>query len=430
MDKIWIILKSEFMRRVRSKGFILTTLLGPAAMIGFMVVIGFVTVKAMTGDTRTIAVIDDTGVLLERLLEEENGQHMLVAAEAPVDSVRQAVLRGDFDGYLELPTDLLSGEGRPTYYALDGGGFNLENWLENRIEHALEEHRMSEKNVDPEVLEILKTHVSLNNVKLTETGEEAGNTEFYSILGFIMGFLIYIAMLIYGSVVMYGVIEEKTTRVVEVIVSSVRPFHLLMGKVLGIGAMGLVQMVSWAALMVAGMAFAGPIVSLFLDPAALNLPDAASQQEVLAAADITLPSLSIDVFVWFVLFFLAGYLLYAGLFAAVGAMVEQQQDTQGLVLPVMMPIILSIVFIQPVLESPHSPLAVVLSLIPLTSPIPMVVRLAVTEIPFWEVLLSFTLLLGGFIGTIWISSRIYRVGILMYGKKASFKDLVRWFRYA
>ena len=151
---------------------------------------------------------------------------------------------------------------------------------------------------------------------------------------------------------------------------------------------------------------------------------------MLTAANITLPSLSADIFVWFVLFFLFGYLLYAGLFAAVGAMVEQQQDTQGLVLPVMLPIILSIMFIQPIIESPNSPLAVALSLIPLTSPVPMVVRLAVTDVPFWEVLLSFSLLIGGFIGTIWLSSRIYRVGILMYGKKASFKDLIRWFRYA
>jgi len=430
MGKIWIILKSEFWRRVASRGFILTTVLGPLAMIAFFVVIGFIAAQTLTSDARTVAVIDETGVLLPRLLAEETNPHHLVAAEAPVDSVRTAVLEGAYDGYLVLPNDLLSGQGRATYYAVEGGGFSLENWLEDRIERALEEHRLREKNVDPEVLEILKTRVSLNNVKLTETGEEAGDSRFYSTLGVIMGMLIYIAMLIYGTVVMYGVIEEKATRVVEVIISSVRPFDLLMGKVLGIGAMGLVQMTVWAVLILGGVTFAGTIVALFLDPAALNLPEAASQQEILAAADITLPSLSVDVFVWFVLFFLLGYLLYAGLFAAVGAMVEQQQDTQGLVLPVMMPIILSIVFIQPVLESPHSPLAVILSLIPLTAPVPMVVRLAVTEVPLWEVLLSFALLVIGFIGAIWVSSRIYRVGILMYGKKARLKDLVRWMRYA
>ncbi len=430
MDKIWIILKSEFKRRVTSKAFILTTLLGPLALIGFMVIVAIITVSAMTGDTRTVAIVDDTGVLLERLLDQENDSHTFVAADAPIDSVRQRVLRGEYDGYLVLPAALLTGESRATYYAVEGGGSTLENFLENRIERALEEHRMSEQNVAPEVLEILKTNVSVSNVKLSETGEEAGSSEFYALLGIIMGMLIYMAMLIYGTVVMYGVIEEKTTRVVEVIVSSVRPFQLLMGKVLGIGAMGLVQMTVWAGLILAGVTFAGSVISLFLDPAAMSLPETASQQEMLAQAGLSLPSLSAGIFVWFVLFFLLGYLLYAGLFATVGAMVEQQQDTQSLVLPVMLPIILSIIFIQPIVESPNSPLAVALSLIPLTSPVPMVVRLAVTDVPFWEVLLSFALLIGGFVGTIWLSSRIYRVGILMYGKKASFKDLVRWFRYA
>ena len=206
MDKIWTILKSEFRRRVTSKTFIITTLLGPLALIAFFVIIGVITATTMTGDDRAIAVVDDTGVLLERLLAEENGRHTLVAADAPVDSVRQAVLRGDYDGYLVLPAALLTGDEQPTYYALEGGGFSLENYLENRIERVLEEHRMAEQNVAPEVLEILKTSVSVNNVKLTESGEEAGSSEFYSILGIIMGMLIYMAMLIYGSVVMYGVI--------------------------------------------------------------------------------------------------------------------------------------------------------------------------------------------------------------------------------
>ena len=430
MQKTWIILKSEFWRKLTSKTFIITTLLGPLLIIGFFVIIGVVAVNALSGDTRTIAVVDETGLLLERLQPDESGQHVLVAAEAPVDSVREAVLEGTYDGYLVIPQDLLTNNARPTYYAVEGGGFNLENWLENRIERAVQEHRMREQNVDPQALEILRTNVSVNNVRLTAEGEEAGSSEFYSILGFVMGMMIYAAMLIYGSVVMQGVIEEKTTRVVEVIISSVRPFYLLMGKVLGIGAAGLVQMVVWAAIMLAGITFAGTVVSMFLDPSALNLPATASQQELLGAANIALPSISIGVFVGFVLYFLLGYLLYAGLFAAVGSMVEQQQDAQGLMLPLMMPIILSIVFIQPIVESPHSTLAVVLSMIPFTSPVPMVVRLAVTEVPFWEVLLSFGLLVAGFLGAIWISSRIYRVGILMYGKKTSFKDVIRWFKYA
>ena len=426
MSKALIILKSEFMRRVRFKGFLITTFLGPVILIALFVVIAFVSARAMDGDARTIAVVDETGVLLQRILASSSADNTFVEA----DSARADVLRGRYDGYLLLPRGLLTDEDRPSYFALEGGGFSLESALENRIERALEEHRMEERNGSPEVLEILNTHVSLQSVKLPAEGEEAGRSYVYGALGGVMGFLIYITMLVYGSVVMYGVIEEKSTRVVEVINSSARPIDLLMGKVLGIGAMGLVQMSLWALLLLAGITISGAIVGMFLDPAALNLSEAATQPELLAAAGITMPSVSIDVFIWFVLYFLGGYLLYASLFAAVGAMVEQQQDTQGLVLPVMLPIILSIVFISPVLESPHSTLAVVLSMIPFTAPVLMVVRLAVTELSLWEVLLSFGLLTGGFLGAIWVSSRIHRAGILMYGKKATFRDLFRWFRYA
>ncbi|MCZ6756940.1 MAG: ABC transporter permease, partial [Bacteroidetes bacterium] len=160
----------------------------------------------------------------------------------------------------------------------------------------------------------------------------------------------------------------------------------------------------------------------------LNLPASASQDELLAAADFTIPSIEPAVFIWFVAFFLFGYLLYASLFSAIGSSVEQQQDAQSLMLPVMLPIILSIVFLQPLIEAPNSTLAIVLSMIPFTSPISMVVRFAITDIPFWEVGISFLILVGSFIGSIWVASRIYRVGILMYGKKASFADLIRWAR--
>jgi ABC-2 type transport system permease protein len=267
-------------------------------------------------------------------------------------------------------------------------------------------------------------------IKLSESGETSGGTEAFVAIGFIMGFLIYITMLVYGSVVMQGVMQEKVNRVVEIIVSSVRPFDLLMGKVLGIGAMGLVQMTFWAILIAGGVFFSGTVLALFLDPANLNLPASASQDELLAAANFSMPAVDPLLFVWFVGYFLLGYLLYASLFSAIGSTVEQQQDAQSLMLPVMLPIILSIVFLQPVIEAPNSTLAIVLSMVPLTSPISMVVRVAVTHVPLWEVSLSFLLLVGAFFGAIWVAGRIYRVGILMYGKKASFKDLAKWIRYA
>jgi len=431
MSKIWIVLKNEFLRRVRSKWFILTTLLGPIALIAFFVIIGVVAVSAMEGGERTIAVVDETGVLLPDLEASSDERYRFVAPGIPTDSVRSAVMAGRYDGYLVLPAGLLDGEGEAVYYSPEGGGASVfQGEIAGRVRSAVEKQRLLRRNVPLEVIDILKQRVPIRMVKLTEAGETAGDTGAYIVVGFIMGFLIYLAMLIYGSVVMQGVIEEKLSRVVEIIVSSVRPFQLLMGKVLGIGAMGLVQMVVWAALIMAGTLFSGTILSLFLDPAKLNLPVDASQEELLAAANFTPPHLSPDVFVWFVLFFLVGYLLYASLFAAIGSAVEQQQDAQSLLLPVMMPIIISIIFIQPVIEAPNSTLAVLLSMIPFFSPIPMVVRVAVTDVPFWQVSLSFLLLVGAFIGAIWVSARVYRVGILMYGKKPRLKDLLRWIRYA
>lgn len=431
MRRIWIVAKNEFLKRVVSKWFVFTTLLGPIALVLLFGTIGYMTVQSMEGVTKTIAVLDRTGRLGDAIAMESDEQVTFVPMSIPEDSARRAVLEERFGGYLVIPDSALGGVGEIVYYSTEGGlGSIFNRRLDNVVNRAIEDLRLADAQVSPEVLAILESDLGFSSVKLTREGEEAGNAELYAVVGFIMGFLIYIAMLVYGSVVMQGVIEEKLSRVIEVVVSSVRPFELLMGKVLGIGAMGLVQMVVWAGLMAAGTVGAGAIVTFFVSPANLGLAADATDDQVLAAMDLQIPSIGPDVFVWFVLFFLVGYLLYASLFAAIGSAVEQQQDAQGLMLPIMLPIIFSIIFMQGVVENPGSTLAVVLSLVPFTAPISMVVRVAVTEVPLWETALSFLLLVGTFLGSVWLAARIYRVGILMYGKKASLKDLARWIRYA
>ncbi|MFQ5568473.1 MAG: ABC transporter permease [Rhodothermales bacterium] len=430
MHKIWIILKSEFWRRARSKWFILITLLAPLlilAIIGLPVVLA---VLASEGSENMIVVVDETGVLMPHLqhLAEEDLQ--LAPSEAPIDSVRSAVRAGRYNGYLHFPSGMLQGQETATYYSAEGGGFQLRSRVERLVGKAVTQQRLAERNAPPDVLEIINADVPVRMVKLTEEGEEADSTIANAVVGYVMGFFIYVTVLIYGALVMQGVIEEKASRVVEVMVSSVRPFQLLMGKVLGIGAVGLVQMIVWGGLIVVLSLLAGSVLALFLDPGTLNLPDTASQEAMLGAADFSIPAVSPALFVWFVLFFLGGYLLFSSLYAAVGSAVEQQQDAQALMMPVTLLVIIPILFITFIIESPNSTLAVSLSLIPFFSPILMIVRMAVTEVPFWEVVLSYALLVAGFIGSIWMSSRIYRIGILMYGKKASLKDLARWFRYA
>ncbi len=424
MQKLLVIIRSEFLRRVKSKWFILSTLLGPLTLASILAIVIYVSIRAVeTVDTRNIAVVDEPGVLFDRIADVEDEAFVLVRYPSE-DSTRAGVVSGAMDGYLMLPPGVLAGAQRPAYFSVESTGFVLEGALSGRIGRAVREHRIEGAGVSPEIQDIFSTDVSIDSVKLSTEGELAGSSFAYMGLGFMM------VMLIYGTVVMYGVIEEKSSRVVEVIVSSVRPFELLMGKVLGTGAMGLVQIITWAVLILGGIAATGLLVGALVDPAALDLPDAAGSQAVMEALNLPVLSIAPGTMVWFVLYFLMGYLLYAGLFAAVGAMVEQQQETQGWLLPVMMPIILSIVFLSPVLQNPQFSLAVTLSLIPFTAPVPMVVRLAVAQVPLWQLLLSFGLLTVGFLGTIWVCSRIYRVGILMYGKKTNLKDLMRWLRNA
>lgn len=419
------------MRRVISKWFLIITLLAPVLLVSILFVPGLVTVLASKSSIPEIAIVDETGVLLPRLASEAEGRFEIVAPGTSPAAVRDSVVAGNYDGYLLLPSSLLRGEGTATYYSAEGGGVSLASRLNRLVNRAVEQQRLAEQSVSAEVLSILDSDVDVTMVKLSETGvEEADATLAYTIVGYIMGFFIYVSVFVYGAIVMNGVIEEKTSRVVEVMVSSVKPFQLLMGKVLGIGAMGLVQLATWAILIVLGMTFAGSALALFLDPTELGLTPDASQEAMLEAADITIPSIAPSLFIWFVLFFLGGYLLFSSLYAAIGSAVEQQQDAQSLLAPITMLVIVPMLFLGVIVESPNTTLSVVLSLVPFFSPILMIVRMAVTDVPFWQVALSYVLLIAGFIGAIWISSRIYRIGILMYGKKASLKDLLKWFRYA
>ncbi len=428
MDKVWIILQSEFLRRVRTRTFLLTTLLAPIIMLSLALLPALIGYLGSRDNTRHLAVVDATGILLSRIQEYAPATLRLEAVTLPVDSLQVAVQRGRYDGYLILPAGLIDGNATAELYVERSLGLSFQGQLERLINRAVREVRLERLQVPPELVAALRAEVSLRQYRLLETGTEADGTVFFSIIGYLMGFIIYGATLAYGSLVMQGVIEEKTSRVVELIVSSVRPFQLLMGKVLGIGTMGLVQFALWGLLLLAGAAAAGPIIAHFLDPQQLNLPASASPRELLQAANITLPPVDPALILWFVLFFLGGYLLYASLFAAVGSAVEQQQDAQSLMLPLMLLIVIPILFITYVIENPDAPLSIGLSLVPFFSPILMIVRIAIGSATFWEAVLAYLLLVAGFLGAIWLSARIYRIGILFYGQKPSLRELLRWIR--
>ena len=425
---IWIVFRSEFMRRVRTKAFILTTLLVPFGFLAVIAIGVLVGIATADSEIEQVAVVDETGVLAQRLTLPEDAA--VVPVQITPDSLRRAVRAEVYDAGLLLPAALLDGQGEAEYLSRSGGALFREA-LRERIRRAVQDERLARIGAPAEVRAVLDARVGLRATRVDEAGEEsAGGEVGGTALGMAMGFLIYLAVLLYGSFVMQSVLEEKTNRVVEVMVSSVRPFQLLMGKVLGMGAIGLVQMLTWVGLAVALMAFAGPIIALV--GGTPSAPDANSPEvaDALAQVGAFVPDNVAALLVAFALFFVGGYLLYSSLFAAAGSAIEQMQDAQSFTLPIMIPVILAFMFMTPVMTSPDSTLSVLLSLVPFFSPILMLVRMSVTSVPFWQVALSFVLLVGAFLGAIWVSARIYRVGILMYGKKPTLRDLARWVRYA
>jgi ABC-2 type transport system permease protein len=429
LQKIWLILRSEYWRRVRSTAFILATLLVPLGFVLVMAAPAALGYLAEQTSQQTIAVVDETEQLADSLAAAGNEQITFQPVDQPVDSVRAAVRNETYDGYLLLPDSLLDGKGQATYYSTQGGGLTDQIQIDDRVGRVVEQQRLHAADATKDVLAILESDVSVESRTLREEGTGEDHTFAYTAIGYGMAFIIYFAVFIYGQYVMQGVIEEKSNRVVEIIVSSVRPFELLMGKVLGIGAMGLTQMVVWSALVVGGLAGAAPLLTLFLDPSSLGLSPDASSQAMAEAAGISIPTIPFELIVWFILFFLGGFLLYAALFAAVGSAVEQQQDAQNLLLPVMTPLILPILFLAFVLESPDATASVVLSLIPFFSPILMMLRAAITTVPVWEMAASFGLLVVTFVAMIWLAGRIYRVGILSYGKTPGFREIAKWVTY-
>lgn len=435
--KILVVTQSEFMRRVTSKSFILTTLLGPVLLVVFIAVMVFISIstiedsldESFSTEPRRIAIVDETGVLETRIMDQGAGENtiMLIVPH----SLEDAISNGEIDAYVHIPSEIITSNVQPVLHTMGGDRYGVHVTLSGIIERSLKDYLLAQNNIAPDVRAILDRSVWVETLAIDEEREmreEIGSDDGYFILGGILGMLMYMGILIYGTLILYGSMEERTTRVVEVIVSSVRPFELLMGKVLGIGLVGFAQMATWTVMLIGATILAAPLTELFIDPAMYDLPENASTQDLMAAADIPTPSISPAILIWFLLYFVGGYLLYGGLFAAVGTMVDSPQESQTLLLPLMMPIVISIMFMGMVIVSPHSSLAVGLSLFPLTSPVPMIVRIAIGGVPLWQIMLSYGLLLGSFLTSIWVSARIYRASLLMYGKKPSLKTVIGYLR--
>lgn len=438
MNKIWIVARREFLTRVQKKTFLLTTIGLPLLIFGFYAAIIFFSVKG--SDDYTVAVVDKANVF-EGKLESKNDEVIFKMVKADTAELKTQLEKKVYDAYLFVPENYTLDSDESELYFKSGKatGIMTREGIQRSINKRLEEKRMAKMNISKTLLDSLRKDSDINYTTLagkSDSGIKAGIS--YGV-GFISGIMIYMVLFIYGTMVMRGVMEEKVSRIAEVIVSSVKPFQLMMGKIIGIGAVGLTQFIIWGILII-GLQLLLPLIfpdlaqsmqSQAVQPGAVGAVSAAKQSGAMDGLMAGLSQINFPLIIGcFIFYFLGGYLLYSSLFAAVGSAVnEDPQDAQSLLLPITMPIIFAFVILTKAVNDPNSPIAVFGSLFPLTSPIVMMARIGhgIPEgVSVWQLLLSMALLVAGFIATTWLAGKIYRTGILMYGKKVTWKEMWKW----
>ena len=431
MSKILLILEREYMDRVKKKSFLIATLLTPLI---FPLMIGLVVwLSAMEEDQeKIIYVIDDTGWFTDGL---EVSDYTIEMTDLSLDDAKAKLTEADSKlyGVLHIPQMELNDPKGMAFYSKTSPGFNFMRKFNDPIRDRIRDLKMDALNLDKELVAQLNTSFDIATFNVSETGEsKKSSTAVASGLGYGMALIMYMMVFIYGSFILQSVNNEKTNKIVEVIVSSVRPFHLMLGKVLGVGAVALTQFAIWIVLMTV---FTVGASSMFgYTPAAeeqqaLNEAMTAAQSEapemVTNILDVVYGLPVAQILTMFIVYFLGGFLLYGGLFAAVGSAVDSIQEAQQFMLPITLPIIASIMLMGVVLSNPDSGTSITLTLVPFTSPILMMARVPF-GVPGWQIVLSVLLLVGGLLGTLWIAGRIYRIGILTTGSKVTYKTLAKW----
>jgi len=437
MNKILLIIQREYLSRVKKKSFIIMTLLTPLIIAFFYGLIIYFSIEGIKGSSNRIAVVNDNKTLTEKLKSTDKTTYVYVTGSLP--EMKAALKKSGFDYILYIPEFKLDNPAGVQLLGTKQAGLNINSKVENALEDAIRTQKLKESGIAQQDLDKLSSTVSIDTKKIGETGkEETSSAGASTIIAYVAGILMFMFIMLYGIQVMRGVIEEKTSRIIEVMISSVKPFQLMMGKIIGIALVGLTQFILWIVLTGTISTVA---VKVFVDKKDLKstsvnntvnnkiIKEAADQnpvtqiQKSLASLDVT------KIVTLFLFFFIGGYLFYSALYAAIGSAVDSETETQQFMLPVMMPLLLGYsLSLSVVTNDPYGNMAFWLSIIPFTSPIAMMVRLPY-GVPEWQLALSMGLLILGFIGTVWIASRIYRVGILMYGKKASLKEMLRWFTY-
>lgn len=436
-SKISIIISREYTQRVKKKSFIITTLLMPLFLAMIMILPGLMAMHN-NDEIREIVVVENGNKISSQLQNTEK----VTFKFAPGLSYQEAEQQnGNSFGFLIIGDDIIENPSSMQLYTRQSSTIGLENDITRQVSNIIESERISRANIPnlDSVMQAVKARASLTTFVINEQqgsdidqGKSSSSMLSMS-LGYIGGFLIYMFIFLYGTMVLQGVIEEKNSRIIEVIVSSVKPFQLMMGKILGIAFVALTQLVIWIVLFFIISIVAYNLILGGAQAQAGEVLQAAQASGISGEFGAMLGGLNdvgymMGVLVSYIIYFIGGYLLYASMFAAVGSAVDNIQDAQQLQTPITLPLILSIIILLNVMQNPDSAVAFWFSMIPFTSPIVMMARIPY-GVPFWEIALSLVLLYGSFVFITWVSAKIYRTGIFMYGKKPTLKELIKWARY-
>ena len=445
MGKIGLIIKREIFAKLRNKTFIIMTFLAPVLIAAFFAIVIWISMSDKTD--QNIVVIDETEFFKDKLAG--NDYISFTYSKDNLDKALDKFYASDKTCILYIPANLISGaDGAIKIFYKKAPGFAPQTYIKSQVEKILYEYKLKANNIDPNIIHNAKQAVKLITEKVNEKGEHAEQmTAFASVLGFFSGLLMFMFIMIYGMMVFRSVMEEKTNRIVEIIISSVKPFQLMLGKILGIAILGIAQFIIMGLIstalttvlyttMLKGVEkdlakFQEQKMEVLKNGTNANLEKMEPMQDKLEVFEVMtqIKELNfVEIFICFVLYFLVGFLFYSSLLAAIGSAVDSESDSQQFMMPVMLPLIAGYVIAAQMMSNPESSLAVWGSMIPFTSPIVMMARLP-HGVPVWEILISISLLVASFIGMAWLAGKIYRVGILMYGKKTSWKEISKWLFY-
>ena len=427
MRNILLVIQREYLSRVRNKFFILTTLLMPL-LLGLLIMVPFLLMR-FDNSIQRIVVVDESQLFKNHIPDSKS--LYFFSTEDPIDSVKEHYRELNFTGVLYIPENIDIWNPKGFEYISDSQlGLETDIYIRSKLTKEIRRLRMIELDINPAIDKQLTVNLSLLTKVKDESGEKTVNSMVSTAIGYITGFMIYIVLLIYGTMVMRGVIEEKTSRIVEVMLSSLKPFQLMVGKIVGIAAVGLTQFTIWGISLI----FINILIAIFFSQSLGDLQNMGSSGrfgdsediEMIASVLAGIKSINMPLVIFsFLFYFIGGYLLYATLFAAAGSAANDETDVQTLTFPVTIPVIISFFIMMAAIRNPDGQLAFWSSIIPFSSPLVMPARIPF-GVPPWQIALSMVLLVLGFLGSAWIAAKIYRTGILLYGKKVTLREIGRW----